>query len=74
MPLIFATAFIEKAALAQGGFFVFTATFLIFSIFKSPITCHCLLPRTSALIDYQTKLLKHLRAVPANPSARLANL
>jgi hypothetical protein len=73
MPLIFATAFIEKAALAQGGFFVFTAMFLTTTLFKSPNTCHCLPPRTSVPIDYQAKLMKHLLVVAVKASARLVN-
>jgi hypothetical protein len=73
MPLIFATAFIEKAALAQGGFFVFTAKFLITPFFKSPNTCHCLPPRTSEPIAFQAKHMKRLLVVAVKASARLVN-
>jgi hypothetical protein len=71
MPLILATAFTEKAALAQGGFFTFTARFFSTSPFKSQTTCHFLPPRQSVLIASLPKHLTLQRAVPAGRNESL---
>jgi hypothetical protein len=71
MPLILATAFTEKAALAQGGFFTFTARFFSTLPLKSQTTCHFLPPRQSVLIVSLLKPSILLHAVPAGHNERL---
>jgi hypothetical protein len=71
MPLILATAFTEKAALAQGGFFTFTARFFSTLPLKSHTTCHFLPPRPSVLIAFLPKPSILQRAVPAGHNESL---
>jgi hypothetical protein len=63
MPLIVMTAFLKKAALAQGGFFAFTASVFSTQPSASHTPCHCLLPLPNVLTGFPPRRLTRLPAL-----------
>jgi hypothetical protein len=64
MPLKITTAFHKKAALAQGGFFAFTASVFSTQTSVNHHPCPCLLPLPNVLTGFPPRHLMRLHAAP----------